>query len=517
MPAYIKAYVAVMVLSLIALAVLRRALTPDVIASADFQRRAKLWLVITSIAFLSSNFWIFAVLCVFVAARAGRSEPNRLALFVALVFAVPPLTRVLPGFGSIEYILPLNHERLLNYSILCPYAISLFKSRHSRPRGPRTPDVLVAMYILYMAISFGFQESAQATIRLTFNLLTDIGVVYYVASRSLTSIRAFREVAAAFVVGIGIVALVAVFETTKTWLVYDSLGIPFGARGSAYHTRGDLNLLRAKASLGHPIVLGFAMGVALMLLHSFSTLIKAGRLRLMLAGLLIAAMLVSFSRGPWVGAFAGMLYLVISGPGKGKRLAYTLVTSAAVVGVLATTPFGQSLFGMVPFFGRADTGSVLYRQQLWDVSLVVLKQNLWLGDLDYLKNPLMEVMRQGEGIIDMVNSYLQIGLAYGVIGLSLFLACVFACWRCARPRMTFLTPEGTDAERMRTALRAALVVILVTIGTVSSIDFVPLHIWLVLGMCAGLSRLQIAHTTSAHANSADTLKRIHGHGDDNAP
>ncbi len=499
MPAYLKAYVAVMLLSLIALALLRRAFTPDIVSSADFQRRARLWLLITSVAFLSSNFWIYAVLCVIVAARARRSETNPLALYVALVFAVPPLSRILPGFGPVEYILPINHELLLNCAILCPCAIALYRSRHSRPRGARAPDVLVVLYMLYMLISYGWMVPVQATVRLAFNLLTGIGVVYYVASRSLTSPRAYREVAAAFVGSMAIVGLVAIFETTKSWLVYETLSIPFGSRSAAYFSRGDLNLLRSKASLGHPIVLGFGMGLALLLMHSFSDIIKTARLRHLLMGLLFGAILVSFSRGPWVGAFAGMLYMVSSGPGKGRRLAYTLGTSALVVGILAVTSFGQSVFKMLPFVGGSDPGSVVYRQQLWNVSIVVLKQNLWLGDLNFLKNPLMEVMRQGEGIIDMVNSYLQIGLAYGLIGLGLFLACVFACWRTAPPKSDVASPQWAETQRLQTALRAALVAILVTIGTVSSIDFVPLFIWLILGMCAGLSRLQPSHILATQA------------------
>jgi len=492
MPAYLKAYVAVMLLSLIAVAFLQKTLVPGAISNADFVRRRNLWLLITSVAFLSSNFWVYAVLCVIVAARAARAETNRLALFVGLVFAVPPLTRVLPGFGPIEYILPFNHERLLNYAILCPYAISLFKNRHSRPRGPRAPDVLVGMYILYLIISCGYQQPLQATIRQAFNLVTDIGVVYYVASRSLKSVKDYREVVTAFVFGMSIVALVALLETTKSWLVYESLNLPFGARGSAYHTRGDLGLIRAKGSLGHPIVLSFACAVTLMLVQSISSYISTNARRLMLMGLIFGGMLVSFSRGPWVGAFAGMLYLLSSGPGKGRRLGSTLVVSAVLVGMLALTPFGRDIFKMLPLVGDADTGSVLYRQQLWNVSIVVLQQNLWFGDMHFLQNPLMEVMRQGEGIIDMVNSYLQIGLGYGIFGVGLFLASAALCWKCARPRADPWDPDAAEARRMSTALRAVIVVTLVTIGTVSSIDFVPLITWLTFGLCAGLPRTRIA-------------------------
>ena len=491
MPAYIKAYVWVMLLSLVALPFLKRVVTPDIISTADFQRRAKLWLLITSVAFLSGNFWIYAVLCFIVTAIASRSESNRLALFVALIFAVPPMIRYIPGIGPFDYLLPLNHEHLLNYAILCPLAVTLFKSRHLRPRRSRTPDVLVGAYILYQIACSAYQEPAQGTIRFAITLLTDIGVVYYVASRSLTSLQAYREVIAAFVVGVGIVALVALFETTKSWWVYDTLQVPFGFRGGGYHTRGNLNLLRAEASLGHPIVLGYALGVALMLAQAFTWLVASARLRIMLHGLLFLALLVTFSRGPWVGAVAGMLYLTVSGPRNGRRIAYAIGTTALVVGGLALTPFGRSLYTMLPFVGTADSGSIVYRQLLWNASLSTLEQNPWFGDMHYLKNPLMESMRQGEGIIDMVNTYLQIGLAYGLVGVGLFLCCAFACWRCIRIPRELDSAHANEFERLGRSLKAAQVVILATIATVSSVELVPIIIWVTFGLCAGFAGLAL--------------------------
>jgi hypothetical protein len=66
-------------------------------------------------------------------------------------------------------------------------------------------------------------------------------------------------------------------------------------------------------------------------------------------------------------------------------------------------------------------GSIDYRSQLMDNAWIVIQQNLWLGSIDFLKTPEMEAMRQGEVIIDIVNTYLSLLLAYGVIGFGLFL------------------------------------------------------------------------------------------------
>lgn len=489
MPAHLKAFLFLIPLILAGFAFLRWALVPGLTTEEELRHRRRMWLVMTAVAFLSGNFWVYAVLCLLVARYYTLREQNPLSVYVLLLFAVPPFSRVMPGLGALESIVPIFHERLLTLAILCPLALVLRSRRHLRPRGPRAPDIAVAMFLAYQIARAVWQLPPEAFVRSSIYAVLDVGIVYYVVSRAMLSMDVSRQVMVAFVTAMALMAIVAIFETFKVWLVYETLSAPFGTRGTAYHTRGALGLLRARAAVGHPIALGYNLAIALMLLYSFAGRVTSQRRLLLLGGLLVSGMLMTLSRGPWVGAAAGVLYLLLSGPGKARRISYALVIGGISVGVLSMTPFGRSLYALLPFVGTADSGSIVYRQQLWDVSMVVVRQNPWFGDLYYRVNPLMEVMRQGEGIIDIVNSYLNIVLAYGLVGLALFANCFLAAWRSARPPAEGTTPAQEEHRRLGYVLRAVLVTILVTIATVSSIALIPVVYWMMIGFCAGYARL----------------------------
>ena len=122
-------------------------------------------------------------------------------------------------------------------------------------------------------------------------------------------------------------------------------------------------------------------------------------------------------------------------------------------------------------------------------SMLVFWQNPMLGDPDFMDNPLLEQMRQGQGIIDIVNSYLQVALRYGLLGLSFFAGALLlpmaAVWR-ARKRVFATQPE---AERLGRALLATMAGMLVTIATASGIGAIPTLYWIMAGLCVAYARM----------------------------
>jgi O-antigen ligase len=92
-------------------------------------------------------------------------------------------------------------------------------------------------------------------------------------------------------------------------------------------------------------------------------------------------------------------------------------------------------------------------------------------------------MRQGQGIIDIVNSYIGVALPYGIIGLALFVApsvyALLSSWTTSRQQAKVdLTSEATGR-----ALAMSMVAILVVIGTVSHYFHIPIVHWMVVGLC----------------------------------
>jgi predicted histidine transporter YuiF (NhaC family) len=85
-----------------------------------------------------------------------------------------------------------------------------------------------------------------------------------------------------------------------------------------------------------------------------------------------------------------------------------------------------------------------------------------------------------------------------VIGLLLFLIPFVSALRAARKLQRAGTLNGDlNVERLGRALLGAVIGIMVTIATVSSIDTIPTIYWIVIGLCVGTTR---AFYSEAHSS-----------------
>src|SRR6202049_5202471 len=69
------------------------------IAPDDLSRRRNVWYVLTVTAFLSPNFWIFALVAIPVMAIAGRKDSNPSALYLMLLQVIPQVDVPVPMIG----------------------------------------------------------------------------------------------------------------------------------------------------------------------------------------------------------------------------------------------------------------------------------------------------------------------------------------------------------------------------------------------------------------------------------
>jgi O-antigen ligase len=110
----------------------------------------------------------------------------------------------------------------------------------------------------------------------------------------------------------------------------------------------------------------------------------------------------------------------------------------------------------------------------------------------------MKEMLQGEGIIDIVNSYLKIALDSGFIGLAIFFG-FFATILIGLRRVAKMPAVGgVDLRVYASGSFATLSGILVIIATVSSIDFVPYLYWSFAGLCVALIRIAYRERALSH-------------------
>ena len=94
---------------------------------------------------------------------------------------------------------------------------------------------------------------------------------------------------------------------------------------------------------------------------------------------------------------------------------------AALVGIAVfLSPLGERIIRVIPALGgNVDTYNIIYRHRLFERAWGIIQQTPMLGDPGALLK--MQGLRQGQGIIDLVNTYLDILLSNGFVGLTLFL------------------------------------------------------------------------------------------------
>lgn len=453
-------------------------------ARADFGRRCSLWFAVTLVAFLAHNFWIFIVVTGAMLLLANRFERNPLAMFFAVLFAVPPVEVQISGLGLFEQLFTIHYIRLLSIAILLPAFLSLRKRAGVEPFGSTLADKILLAYMAVFFVLLLRGNTLTNSLRqgILYSVL-DIFLPYYVASRSLRRLEDFRDAIMAFIVGAMVMSAIGAFEYLKGWLLYVNLdnawGVPWW---SNYLSRGED--LRAQASMVQPIPMGYAMAAATGLYLYVARLVRNPLFWWAGFGLLLAGLYAPLSRGPWLGLTAIVGIFIVIGPGAMKRLVGLGVIGVFALPLLLWTDAGEKLVDKLPFVGNLESANVIYRQRLLEISIEVISKQPFFGAYDYLLLPEMQALVQGQGIIDIVNSYLQVGLERGLVGLSLFFGFLATVAAGAFTTMRGIADRNDERYLLGQTLFATHVGVMIMIIGVSGISFVPVIYWSLAGVCA---------------------------------
>lgn len=490
MPEHLRALVVILILAGSVFMLAGAPVTAQALAPEDFRRRRNLWFAITLIAYLAHSFWLFIAIAGAVLAFAGRREHNPMALFAFLLFAVPPFHAALGGLGIIKQALTLDYPRLLAITVLLPAFFRIRRQAGTVQRHWGPADYLVVGYVL-VQLGLRYQvDSWTNTARYAIYSLLDVWLPYYVGSRSLRDVRAFRDVAMSLICASMVVALVAVFETVRHWLLYVPLEAALDAQWGLGNYLGRGSFLRAQGPTGQPIVLGYLMVVALALYPYLRRSVPMQPRWWLGFALLLAGLVASFSRGPWVAALIALTVFRFSTPkAVGGSLKAAAVVGAIVLIVMAS-PFGAAIREYLPFVGTIEAANVDYRQHLLEASVQIILQNPLFGSTNYMYSLISADLTIG-GMVDVVNTYLAIGLSSGLVGLGCFAGAFAHALLSVVRGMRRLPDRDGEQHALGSGVLACLVGVMVTIFTVSSISLIPVVYWAVLGLAVGYARLNV--------------------------
>lgn len=370
--------------------------------------------VIVAVAVILRNvllaYLVTAIFCVIHTKLADSS--TKIAYFFGLAFTMSYFT----GFGLNPGVDlgGLSHPRILILTILLP--LILFKRPESSIARFNNIDKAVLLFFVWVALLNFRAPTFTGMMRANLWLVLDY-VVPYVAIRRYMSNYAIVLAGLSF--ALLSQAAVGTVEAILKWHIHTDVERIAGFADpvmAQYKYRGAF--LRVQASFMNPLI--FALFANMAFLCSVIYLLKIGITPpktyskfIAWAGLGISAVgtVSSGSRAGIAGSvIIVILSLVLLWAVNRKRDPKKLILMGAAAAVA----------GLVFFGGDFLEKNFPYRMRLLDVGSEVVMSNPLFGDPDVRNDPRMQTLHLGEGIIDIVNTYLEFALSFGLPALFLF-------------------------------------------------------------------------------------------------
>lgn len=398
----------------------------------------------------------------------------RYMLLMPLMPAVSPTLMV--GSHMIGQFSPLD---MLGLGALCASFAARGDAAGGRPRTGVTPEDLTLFLLI---VIFGVAGPRFADISLLIRNVIGYAIVlavpFWIVRRTVRTNEQLFLVIGCLGASAALVALMALWEHRSGWALFDTMSARLSPRDFVARTasvRGGA--LRATVTMSSPLELGLVMIAGALAIYNTRRLYRSrwfhgGALALVLLG-----MVATQSRGALLAtAVAGLVVLLV------QRRYWQ--SAAALGGVVAA-------YGMLLLLARSsmrasalvghEQGYAGYR----DYRTLLLERGLEEGrkhpivglSLEQVRQNLAD-LTQGEHIVDFVNTYLNIFLISGLVGLGLCVAGFAAVYVGLGRRLG--RNLAVTAERTRAFCLAALTAILVSLFTVSFFGRGPLLLMLVL-------------------------------------
>ncbi len=452
------------------------------------------WIVIAGTLVVSCFSWrvplfflVFSAWTMYVPRLFGKSSEGRLPAYALIACISPQFSFELENIGPLKDVLGLSPLRILEMFILLPEALRLL-TRRERPQTPswlRLCDLATLGYFIYWTLRLYGNAPVSTVAREMVQGALDTVLPYYVLSRACVPHQMRRRVMSMVLFGAVYQGFVGLAESLSRHFLYAQLQYLYDARWGLAEglTRGSL--IRAQAAFGGPLILAVLLLFGIGLWFALKPTIKS-RPYAVVGGVLFAGLLATLSRGP----ILAMLVLVIGVALLRFVTARKFLLLSLVIAIALTVSWnlglGDSVVALISSVSGDDKTAdfnVTYRQQLLTMSLALIQQAPWWGVPNYIQQ--MESLRQGEGIIDLVNTYLVVTLNVGVFGLALFLLpFVLTLWRQA----SSIPAEPAEARRESLVWLPLTLAVMAAVFTVSPVSIIgPILVWTV---ALALARLQ---------------------------
>ena len=395
---------------------------------AAWVKRAPLWIFpgMFLIGMWGHSYWAAFVALLVAIPLLAKGRADAAALYCVLTVSLPLMAQPLTA-GSL-YLISADKYLFCALGVTAAFLMNRGQTQVS----PRARFGLPILIVVVLELSQTRDPSITATIRQSLPVLLTVLLPYFIISRSLNNAEDVRRFLLAFVLAGFVMAVIATVEARLHWLIYQQvegrLGIHVAINGYAKMRAGTL---RAPASFPESTTLGtflvLAFMSALAIRNSFASRNKwYAVLFVLLLGLISAN-----SRGAFIALAVGLLAWDVYC----RRYVSLALKAAAAGGIYFFALFAaqfSAFFAAMVGKGSGTAATTDYRMQLLRRGMEEIHNHPYLGQNLQTALSHLEDLRQGEGIIDLVNGYISYGLTLGypgIIGLALaFVSLCVAMW-----------------------------------------------------------------------------------------
>jgi hypothetical protein len=419
----------------------------------------------------SAALFVMLLLVTFLATTRDRVDAA--CRFIMLVFLLPPMVWQV-SIGPM-YLFDIDEVTTLSLALVLK---CLFTADRKVPplRGLTVEDAFVALFFVIFWLGAGRFPSVLIVVR--GGLVNGLFLLLpYIALRlSIRSSEEFMRVAACFAAAAVMLGIFALYEGFHGWSLFAIWrDITDLESNTVLMRRGDA--LRAPATMGGPLMLGIVllMGVAATLYSR--PYVRRPWMLAVWAGIMALGMLMTQSRGNVALLPVVILIFCMVRRKWGYAAIVGLGGPAALALLLAVAPLSPRIAAFLNI--DADTTSLQSGQDTdYDYRQVLLRRGLEEAAKHRLTGTSLKQaveqladITQGEGIVDLVNTYLTLYLVSGLVGIVPFLLLlVTVASKLMRPTSG---PRNSPLNDTRALAITTFVTIVVQLSFMSVIDRIP--------------------------------------------
>jgi hypothetical protein len=372
------------------------------------------------LAWWITDIWLLYLVMALVIPLAARRPADAAPLYLFALLLLPPL----------DTVIVLGPLKLFDCGIHDMFGLGAMARIMMAPRRQRSSfrtDLPVAALLLLLVFSTARDTSVTNILRVLINTLLDCAMPYYIFSRGVRSVQDAKLCMLHLVTAAAILSVILLYEVRTSWPIYNQL-YPLHQVKVLLLVKQRGGVLRAGGPFleSTSIAMVLATCVVAAWLSRFAFRSRATHFALL--ALLLVGLTAPQSRGAWVGLILGTVAadMYRRRPfAAARRIALIGALGAALVSLAPMSPYLSDTLGM----SEGSSSTVEYRSRLFTRGM----EEFWKSPTIGYSPPQVLIhlsdLRQGEGIIDFVNTYIFIMLVSGMIGLTIFVG-IFLYYLC---------------------------------------------------------------------------------------